>query len=109
MGRQEPEATEPRLICAWCGKTMATDAEVIALSAKIKPEFRRLAQEQAGQIIDFHLLTTDRDIPAVVAGADSQARKDGKDLIFPNCSMACAKALDATIRQEKSLVDPAIG
>lgn len=70
MTPRRPKSTEPSLTCAWCGKSIAADAEVIALSAKIRPEFRHLAEDQAGQIIDFHLVTTGRDVPAVVAGAE---------------------------------------
>ena len=109
MTRRKPKPAAPRLTCAWCSKPLADDAEVLALGAKVRPEYRQLAKEQAGQIIDFHVLSLRRDVPAVVAGADSEAKKDGKDLIFPNCSMACAKALEATLVHEKGLLEPKIG
>ncbi|MBI5209536.1 MAG: hypothetical protein HY927_06120 [Elusimicrobia bacterium] len=99
---------QDRLTCAWCKKRLADDAEVFTINVKVKPEYDRLAREQAGQIIGFHLFTLGRDVPAIVAGAASQAKKAGKDLMFPACSMACAKALEATLHHEKGLVDPKI-
>lgn len=108
MPRRKPKSTENHLICAWCQKVMADDAEGFTLGVKVRPEYHQLAKEQAGRIIDFHLISTGRDVPAVVVAEDSEAKKDGKDLMFPACTMACVKALEAVLHQEKGLIDPAI-
>jgi hypothetical protein len=65
MSRRNRRAAD-HLTCAWCCKRLAGDAEVFAISVKIRPEYNRLAKAQAGQIIDFHLLSTGKDMPAKV-------------------------------------------
>lgn len=84
---------------------MAADAEAFALSVKIRPEYVRLAKGQEGRIVQFHSYTLDRDVPAIVPAADSEAKRDGKDLLFPACSMSCGKALEAALHEDKSIAE----
>jgi len=93
------------LTCAWCKKELSADAEVIALSAKIKDDYFKQAESQEGQIVQFHLYSTNQDIPAVIPTVDSEAKRAGKDLMFPTCSMGCGKALDAVLQEEKGIVE----
>ena len=99
----------PSLTCAWCNKKLAGDAEVFALNAKIKADYFSRAKRQEGQIVQFHLYTMDRDVPAIISTADSQAKRDGTDLLFPTCSMSCGKALAKALRDDKNIVDTLLG
>jgi len=96
---------EISLTCAWCDKKIPDDAEVFALGAKIKADYFQLAKQQAGQLVDFHLFTVDKDVPVVISAPDSDAKKEGKDLLFPTCSLKCGKALKATLRKEEGIAE----
>jgi hypothetical protein len=51
----------------------------------------------------FIMLSVGRDlrqVPAMVTTADSEARREGKDLMIMVCSDDCARALDASLREE---------
>lgn len=96
------------LACAWCKKHLPDDAEVFALGAKIKADYFKLADKQAGQTVQFHLLATNRDIPAIISNADSEAKREGKDLLFPACSMSCGKALEAALHEDKDIVETSL-
>jgi hypothetical protein len=94
---------EPRLTCAWCKKKIAADAEIFTLSAEIRPEYIERAQEHEGQIVGLYVHALGRDVPVVIPAADSQAKRDGKEMFFPACSLSCGKALEATLHDEKGI------
>jgi hypothetical protein len=84
--------------CCACGKAIGSDQEVFAASARAKPGVD-LSREQ-GQVIELQLLLPGKVVLAAVAGKDSQARRDGKDLLFMCCSARCADAINAVLQDE---------
>ncbi|NOY64526.1 MAG: hypothetical protein GXO97_03910 [Nitrospirae bacterium] len=88
-------------ICAWCNKEISEDSEVFGLGARIIKNI--LSKEMEGKIIPFQLVKTDKTIPAIVTTSDSEAKKDGYDLLFMTCSKACAESLKKTLNKEKEL------
>jgi hypothetical protein len=93
------------LSCAWCNKKLVDEAEVFALGAKIRADYFKLADKHAGQIVPFHLFAVDREVSVVIPAAGSDAKRDGKDLLFPACSMSCGKALEAALHEDKGIAE----
>lgn len=46
------------------------------------------------------LITSDREVQAIVPTPDSQASRNGEDLLFPACSSACVETIRATLESE---------
>lgn len=87
--------------CCLCGNAIGPDEEVFSASAKARPGVD-LSGEQ-GQVIELRLLLPGRVVLAAVAGKDSQAKRDGKDLLFMCCSARCAQDMTAILQGEIDL------
>lgn len=90
-------------ICAWCGKEIPEDSEVFSLGAKVRQGFDIKGQE--GRIIPLSLIQADKTIPAIVTTSNSDAKREGNDLLFMTCSQGCAKSLKKTLHKEKEIID----
>src|SRR5262249_46995027 len=84
--------------CCSCGKAIGADEEVFTASAKAQPGVD-LSSKQ-GQVIELRLLLPNRTVLAAVAGSDSQAKREGKDLLFMCCSLRCAQDMTAALQGE---------
>jgi hypothetical protein len=92
-----------RNTCAWCGKVIPEDSEVFGLGAKVRQGFD--IKDQEGRIIPLTLLQADKTIPAIVTTSNSEAKREGYDLMFMTCSQGCAKSLKKTLQKEKKIID----
>jgi hypothetical protein len=84
--------------CGSCGKPIEDDQEVFSASAKVLPGIDLSGKE--GQVIELSLLRAGRTVLAAVAGRDSQARREGKELLFLCCSVRCAQDMTAALQNE---------
>lgn len=88
--------------CAWCGKTIPEDSEVFGLGAKVKQGFD--IKNKEGKIIQLSLALTNKTVPAIVTTSNSDAKKEGKDLMFMTCSQGCAGNLKDALQKEKDVI-----
>ena len=56
-------------------------------------------------MIPVVLALVDKTIPAIVTTGDSQAKREGHDLLFMCCSRECARLLKDALQEEKELFD----
>lgn len=88
--------------CAWCNKTIPEDSEVFGLGAKFREGVD--IEDNEGKIIPLSLVVTNKTIPAIVTTSDSEAKREGKDLMFMTCSQSCAESLRDALQKEKDFV-----
>ena len=86
------------LTCAWCANPIGPDKEVFGFGAKAKPELD--LSDSEGTILQLPLDKCRKIIPAMVATSDSQARREGNDLVFMICSRECGMALKEALEDE---------
>ena len=91
-------------VCAWCQKRIPPDTELFALGAKFKPG----VDLKEGSVTQLFLATTGNKIYAIIPTSDSQAKKEGKDILFTICSHSCGMALKKALEQEIDLIDRVI-
>ncbi|PYV43197.1 MAG: hypothetical protein DMG06_11570 [Acidobacteria bacterium] len=84
--------------CGWCGQTIPEDVEVFGSGAKVRSDFDLSPHE--GQIIEIALTRSPKLLLAAVATRDSEAKKQGNDLVFMTCSDQCGKDLKMAMEQE---------
>ncbi len=98
--QQKGKSLQERFLssCGSCGKAIGDDQEVFSASAKIRPGLDLSSKE--GQVIELRLLQPNRIVLAAVAGHGSQARQEGKDLLFMCCSARCAQEMTAALQGE---------
>lgn len=84
--------------CAWCEGHVLEDAEVVALGVKLRPGIDLSAYQS--HCIEITLLTEQKDIYALVTSEGSEARNDGKDLMFMTCSDSCGIMLKEALEKE---------
>jgi hypothetical protein len=87
--------------CAWCGKAIPDDTPVFGLGAKRRPGVDLSAWQ--GHAVRIALVTQERIVIAMVAGADSDASKEGKDVMFLLCSEPCASETKSVLEQEAKI------
>jgi hypothetical protein len=88
-------------VCAWCGKHISKGSEVFSLGAKARPGVD-LGRE--GTVLELTLDAT-RKALAIIPSQDSQAKKEGWDLLFTICSEECAKSLKETVQRQIDTID----
>jgi predicted nucleic acid-binding Zn ribbon protein len=84
--------------CGWCGKTIPPDTEVFGFGAKLRPDVD--LSDKAGQVVPVYFVGHDKTVLAAVAGLDSDAKREGKDVVFMICSEACGHLLRAALQGE---------
>lgn len=89
--------------CAWCKKDIPEGTEVFGLGAKVKKGVNIKGKE--GKIIPLQLITKNKEVLAIVVTKDSQAKKDGYDLMFMTCGQKCGKSLKTALNAETKLFD----
>ena len=58
-------------------------------------------------VIQLSLTQPRKTIAAIVPTQDSQAKRDGYDLLFTICSQKCGRALKAALQQQIDMIDRA--
>jgi len=89
--------------CAWCNKEIADDCEVFGIGARLREGVHLEGVE--GEVIEVFSVAMNRNIPVAVVSGDSQAKRDGLDLMFMACTRSCATALKAALEGEKEEFD----
>jgi hypothetical protein len=90
-------------ICAWCSKVISEDSEAFGLGAKIRSAIN--VKDKEGTIIPLTLIRANKTIPAMVTTSNSEAKREGHDIMFIACSNDCAKLLKKTLQKEKEIID----
>ena len=84
--------------CSWCGKMVSEDSKVFSVPGKAAAGVDLKTQE--GNFIPVHLSLTSKTAYAFVTTSDSQAKREGHDLVFMACSQRCAESLRDALRKE---------
>ena len=92
----EPDAAVGR--CAWCAMPMGEEERVVVLGAAGRPDMK--LDVLAGEAIRLDLPDSDRKVPVIVSGRDSDARREGHELLFGTCGPECALLLTEALSAE---------
>jgi hypothetical protein len=84
--------------CGWCGREIPPDTEVFGGGGKARPDFD--LRPHAGKVMPVDFVTLDKTVLVAVTAADSQARREGNDLMYMACSEDCARSLKAAFDAE---------
>ena len=84
--------------CTWCEVHVSDDAEVVAFGARLRPGID--LSDYQSHCIEITLITEQKTIYALVTSEDSEARNDGKDLMFMTCSDSCGIKLKEALERE---------
>ena len=87
--------------CGWCSQAIPPGSPVFGGGAKVRPGVD--LSSKAGQVLSLYLVGPDKTILAAVPGPDSDARRDGYDLVFLTCSEACGNHLRDALQGEIKL------
>jgi hypothetical protein len=88
-------------VCAWCDEPIPEGSEVLSLGAKARPG---VDLERKGNVIEL-ALDARRKALAIIPTPDSQAKKEGCDVLFALCSEECARSLKAALQEQIDFVD----
>ena len=84
--------------CGWCGKTIGEDEPVFAVGARVHEGIDLSLVE--GKVIELPFEIADKTVLAGVAGFDSDAKAEGKDIIFMTCTEDCGRLIQAAFADE---------
>ncbi|HKO58258.1 MAG TPA: hypothetical protein VJ276_20510 [Thermoanaerobaculia bacterium] len=84
--------------CGWCGKLIGEDDSVVAVGARVHEGMDLSLVE--GKVIELAFSVSDRTVLAAVAAFDSDAKAEGKDVVFMVCSDACGKQVQEAFADE---------
>ena len=96
---EESEDEEPVHLCAWCNKVIERDSEVFAVGAKARKSMNLKPYE--GSTIQITLTHVNKTVPATVPTGNSEAKKDGNDLLFMICGKKCGELLKKALLKER--------
>jgi hypothetical protein len=84
--------------CGWCGKGIGEDEPVFAVGGRVHEGIDLSLVE--GKIIELSFDIAGKTILAAVAGFDSPAKAEGKDVLFMACSDDCGRQVQAAFADE---------
>jgi hypothetical protein len=84
--------------CGWCGKTIGDDEPVVAVGGRVHPGVDLSLVE--GKVLELRFEAAEKTILTGVAGFDSPAKAEGKDIIFMTCSDDCGHQVQAAFAAE---------
>ncbi len=87
--------------CAVCKSHIGDEVEVWGLGAKKAKDVDLFAFQ--GAVMPIIVEETDLVIPAMVALENSDAHKNGEDMVFMTCSQGCAVNLKITLEKETGI------
>lgn len=85
-------------VCSWCARTIPAGLPIFAIAGKKRPEAD--FSGQAGQWIKVTLDSGQRQLPALVPAADSQAAREGYDVMFIACTEQCRNEMQLALETE---------
>jgi hypothetical protein len=91
-------------VCSWCGGPIPEAGEVFGTGAKIR-EGIDFVQGEGTEGFFMEVTIAGRRVPTIVTGKDSEARKQGNDLLFMTCSMNCAEELRESLERERDIIE----
>ncbi len=95
------EAAEGTLeTCGWCAKAIADDSPVFGCGVKVQSASNLVGR--AGELIKVMMPRTGRLFLAIVPTDDSEARREGWDVMVMVCGKKCKKALRLAFAAEKA-------
>ena len=86
--------------CAWCHKEVRLESKACPVFATTI--YKALLEGHEG-FIPLPLALANRTVFAAICTDDSDAKKEGWDLILMTCSPDCAKALKAALDRESNI------
>ena len=89
--------------CSWCDKTIPDDVPTFGFGGKMKHGID--LSEFEGGAVRMLLLTQEKQVIAIVPTADSEAKRDGKDVMFMVCSEKCGLEMKAALEKEAVSLD----
>ena len=92
------DVDHPASCCTWCNKSLINEESV--LSVNIKAGEGSNFTKFEGQFVSISLSEENKKVYAFVTTEDSQARKDGYDLLFIVCSESCQENLKKALKNE---------
>ena len=98
----------PPSTCCWCGEEISQDSPVYSLSATFRQD-AEVPVEKEAYVIEVMVpksmdSTKYTSLWAIVTGRDSDAKKEGIDLIFMLCSKKCGSELKKILQTEIKFV-----
>ena len=88
--------------CAWCAKGILEDSEIYSLSAKAHPDTN--IERHVSKAFYIALLLYDKSVPVIIPTNDSDAKRDGKDMLFSIYSKECGIELKSALNREKGII-----
>jgi hypothetical protein len=84
--------------CGWCGKHVGEDDPVVAVGARVLKGID--LSLVAGKVIELTFEMSGKTVLAGVAGFESEAKAEGKDVIFMTCSDECGLQIQKAFAEE---------
>lgn len=84
--------------CGWCGKSIGEDEPVFAVGGRVHSGVDLSLVE--GKVVELTFQVAEKSVLAGVAGFDSEAKAEGKDLIFMTCSEECGRLVQVAFMDE---------
>ena len=84
--------------CGWCGKTIGEDDPVVAVGGRVHAGIDLSLVE--GKVLELTFEIAKKTVLAGVAGFDSDAKAEGKDIVFMTCSDECGRHVQAAFADE---------
>ena len=98
----------PPSTCCWCGEGISQDSPVYSLSAAFRQDVEVSIEKEAYVIkvaVPKSMDSTQyASLWATVTGRESDAKKEGTDLIFMLCSKKCGSELKKILQTEIKFV-----
>jgi len=84
--------------CRWCDREMGEESERFSINTKFRDpkDYRK----NAGKIVEFYVPSVYRSIMAFAVTRDSEAKKQGYEIMFVICSERCREELSAALRED---------
>ncbi len=92
--------------CAWCGSEIPEEDEVFAVGATLRGGIQ-FEVDDNGSGFFLPVAVGQKMVPAIITASDSEARKQGNDLMFMTCSEICACSLRDALCEQKEVIDRA--
>ncbi len=101
MIQKKPKINRVKSTCSWCGLKIGHNEPLYAIGCKKRPEIDISKYE--GKVMSVELISAGKTIWSIAPPADSEARKQGKDIMFTLCSEKCGDQLKEVLEIEKDL------
>ena len=84
--------------CCWRNREMGEDSERFSINTKFRDS--KDYRKNAGKIVEFYVPSADRSIMGFAVTWDSEAKKQGYEIMFVICSERCREELSAALRED---------